>query len=62
MLPVVERLAADGRVPISIDTYKAVVAREAVARGAAIVNDVSGLQYDPALGAGRRRRRVRRSC
>ena len=38
------------RVPLSIDTYKAVVAREAVARGAAIVNDISGLQYDPALG------------
>ena len=36
--------------PLSIDTYKAVVAREAVARGAAIVNDISGLQYDPDLG------------
>ena len=49
VLPVVERLAADLRVPVSIDTYKAVVAKEAVARGAAIVNDVSGLQFDPAL-------------
>ena len=51
VLPVVERLAADGRVPISIDTYKAAVAREAVARGAAIINDVSGLLYDPELGS-----------
>ena len=49
VLPVVERLAADGRVPVSIDTYKAAVAREAVARGAAIVNDVSALQRDTAL-------------
>ena len=49
VLPVVERLAADGRVPVSIDTYKAVVARAAVAHGAAIVNDISGLQFDEGL-------------
>ncbi len=49
VLPVVEALAKDGRVPVSIDTYKALVAREAIARGATIVNDVSGLQYDGAL-------------
>lgn len=48
--PVIERLAAQTNVPISIDTYKAVVAREAVACGAAIVNDISGLQYDEQLG------------
>jgi dihydropteroate synthase len=48
VLPVVEGLAGAG-VPISIDTYKAVVAREAVARGAVIVNDISGLQFDPDL-------------
>jgi dihydropteroate synthase len=50
VLPVVERLAADGRALVSVDTYKAVVAREALARGAAIVNDVSALRYDAALG------------
>jgi dihydropteroate synthase len=50
VLPVVERLAAETSVPLSIDTYKAVVAREALARGATIVNDVSGLQFDPELG------------
>jgi dihydropteroate synthase len=36
-------------VPISIDTYKAEVARAAIDAGATIVNDVSGLQYEPAL-------------
>jgi dihydropteroate synthase len=38
-------------VPISIDTYKASVARDAVAAGASIINDISGLQYEPELGA-----------
>ena len=51
VLPVVERLAREVPVPISIDTYKAVVAREACARGATIVNDISGLLFDEALGA-----------
>jgi len=50
VLPVIERLAARVKVPISIDTYKASVAREALARGATIVNDVSGLLYEPELG------------
>ncbi|MFL6280750.1 MAG: dihydropteroate synthase, partial [Vicinamibacterales bacterium] len=50
VLPVLERLAAETDAPISIDTYKANVAREAIARGAVIINDVSGLQYEPALG------------
>jgi dihydropteroate synthase len=49
VLPVVERLARESSVPVSVDTYKAVVAREAVARGAAIVNDVGALQYDAGL-------------
>jgi dihydropteroate synthase len=50
VLPVVERLAARVDVPISIDTYKASVAQAAVASGASIINDISGLQYEPALG------------
>ena len=49
VLPVIERLAARD-LTISIDTYKAVVAREALAAGASIVNDISGLQYDEGLG------------
>jgi dihydropteroate synthase len=48
VLPVIEGLVRGG-VPISIDTYKAVVAREAIAAGATIVNDISGLQYDAGL-------------
>ena len=51
VLPVIERLSARVAVPISIDTYKAQVAREAVAAGATIVNDISGLLYDAELGA-----------
>jgi dihydropteroate synthase len=49
VLPVVERLAASGAL-VSIDTYKAVVAREALACGAVIVNDISALQFDHELG------------
>ena len=51
VLPVVERLAARTPAMISIDTYKAPVAREAVARGATIINDISGLLYDPSLAS-----------
>src|SRR5581483_12427067 len=41
VMPVLERLRGRLAVPLSIDTYKAVVARAAVGAGAAIVNDVS---------------------
>jgi dihydropteroate synthase len=50
VLPVLERLAPQAGVPISIDTYKAQVAREAIDRGATIINDISGLLYEPELG------------
>ena len=43
--------AAASACPISIDTYKAEVAEAALAEGAVIVNDVSGLRYEPALAA-----------
>lgn len=49
VLPVVEALAARTRVPISVDTRKARVAEAAVRVGAAVVNDVSGLTFDPAM-------------
>lgn len=49
VLPVVDRLAGRLRIPISIDTYKGAVVRAAIAAGAAIVNDVSGLRLDPSL-------------
>jgi dihydropteroate synthase len=52
VLPVIDRLASRGvAVPISVDTYKAAVARAAMQRGATIINDVSGLQYDPRIAA-----------
>ncbi len=50
VLPVVEALLARVPVPVSVDTYKASVAEAALGAGAAIVNDVSGLRYEPALG------------
>ncbi|MEP4030816.1 dihydropteroate synthase [Roseibium polysiphoniae] len=40
---------ADLGVPVSIDTYKAEIARRACAEGAVIINDVWGLQKDPAM-------------
>jgi dihydropteroate synthase len=48
--PAVTAIAAAIRVPLSIDTYKAVVARSALDRGAVIVNDISAFEYDPDLG------------
>ncbi|HBA87531.1 MAG TPA: dihydropteroate synthase [Geobacter sp.] len=47
VIPVIEALAGKISVPISIDTYKAGVARAACAAGAEIVNDVTGLMADP---------------
>lgn len=49
VIPVIEALAGRLRVPVSVDTYKAGVARAACAAGAEIVNDVSGLRFDPAM-------------
>jgi dihydropteroate synthase len=48
--PVIAALHAVLDTPISIDTRKAPVARAAVEAGAKILNDVSALAYDPALG------------
>lgn len=49
LLPVIDGTAGKIGIPISVDTYKSEVAREALARGAEIVNDISGLTFDPAL-------------
>jgi len=49
VMPVVERLCAETKVPITIDTFHARVAREAVAAGAEVINDVTGLSGDPAM-------------
>ncbi len=49
VIPVIRELAQRTEVPISIDTYKAKVAQEALAAGAHLVNDVWGLRMDPLL-------------
>ena len=49
VLPVIEGLATRVKVPISIDTYKPAVADAALRAGAAIINDISGLRYEPDL-------------
>lgn len=48
LAPVIEPVAELG-LPVSIDTYKAEIARRACAAGAVIINDVWGLQKDPAM-------------
>jgi len=48
-IPVIEALAKEIRIPISIDTCKAEVAKNALDAGAEIVNDISGLRYDPRM-------------
>lgn len=49
VVPVIEALQGKISVPISVDTYKAGVARACCAAGAEIVNDVSGLCFDPGM-------------
>ena len=49
VIPVIERLAGEVGVPISIDTYKSEVARRALEAGARMINDVWGLRRDPSL-------------
>ena len=51
-VPVIEAISpilADSGVPVSIDTYRASVARKALEAGASIVNDISGLRFDPLM-------------
>jgi dihydropteroate synthase len=51
IVPVIRLLAGKLRIPLSVDTYKAEVARAALCEGASIVNDISGLRYEPALAS-----------
>lgn len=51
VVPVIEAIVRRGLGPASVDTRKATVARAALDVGAAVVNDVSGLSFDPSLGA-----------
>ena len=51
VIPVIESLRRQSAVPISIDTYKAQVARAALDAGADIVNDISALRFDSAMAS-----------
>jgi dihydropteroate synthase len=58
ILPVIQVLRGKLRIPMSVDTRRAEVAKAALAAGAEILNDVSGLQMDPGLGEVARRARA----
>lgn len=49
VIPVIEGLRGRLKTPISIDTYKGRVAEEAIRVGASIINDISGLMFDPEM-------------
>jgi dihydropteroate synthase len=46
VIPVISEISKRTKIPISIDTYKSEVARQALDNGAVIVNDISGLRFD----------------
>ena len=50
-IPVIQGLSGKINIPISIDTTKAVIAREAVAAGAEIINDISAMRFDEPMPA-----------
>ncbi|MBX3280208.1 MAG: dihydropteroate synthase [Acidobacteria bacterium] len=49
VIPLLERLSGRLRIPVSIDTTKYDVARDALTAGAEIINDISGLRFEPRL-------------
>jgi len=49
IIPVIEVLAKEVDVPISIDTYKSTIAQKAIEAGAEMINDISGLHFDESL-------------
>jgi dihydropteroate synthase len=51
VIPVIEGLAGEIEIPISIDTCKAEVARQALKAGASIINDISALRFDPGMAS-----------
>jgi dihydropteroate synthase len=51
VIPVIEGLKKAVAIPISIDTYKADVAREALKSGASLINDISSLRFDPSMAS-----------
>ncbi|MGB2805100.1 MAG: dihydropteroate synthase, partial [Candidatus Zixiibacteriota bacterium] len=49
VIPVIKSMSAKTDVPISIDTYKAEVAKRALDAGAQMINDISALRFDPKM-------------
>jgi dihydropteroate synthase len=49
VIPLIEAIAGEIPIPVSIDTYKAEVARAALAAGATLINDISALRFDPEM-------------
>jgi dihydropteroate synthase len=49
--PVLSRVTGTSPVPISVDTYKAEIARRALDSGASVINDISALRFDPEMAA-----------
>ncbi len=50
VIPVIKALSQEIDIPISIDTYKGKIAGQALEAGAKMVNDISALRFDPAIG------------
>ncbi len=51
VVPVIEKLAGKLKIPISVDTYKSSVAKASITAGASIINDISGLRFDPEMSS-----------
>ena len=51
LIPALKAVTPKVTVPVSVDTFKSVVAREAIAAGASIINDQWGLQADPEIAS-----------
>jgi dihydropteroate synthase len=49
VIPYIQKITSLFDIPLSIDTYKAEVARKAIEAGAQMVNDISGLRFDPEM-------------
>ena len=49
VIPVIQALSRELKIPISIDTYKSEVARQALGAGASMINDISALSFDPLM-------------
>ncbi len=49
ILPVIKSIAGKIKIPVSVDTYKSEIAKRALDAGASMVNDISGLRFDPEM-------------